>query len=305
MQDERRTMSSLAERIVSWIDALPADEQEQRRYRKLYDLALDQIPNAKAVENLKTWSQGGRGHYVHFGSGHERLEAAVPGVGFKVIGPPTLKQHPDLRSYAGNSPEYWVAASREVAATLDTLAGDNKKRTGARIPLTALPIVERLQDSNAVSLLNIVRRMDNFLNNTSVILLIQAGTKRMLFGGDAQIENWEYAQSLPVWGELKDIDLYKVGHHGSRNATPRSLVTQWPVTPTGTIPRMVALMSTQHGAHGDDENESEVPRGPLVEALKERASVYSTEELPDDELWLEVEADLTDDGPFVRVTPSA
>jgi hypothetical protein len=304
MRADRETMSQLAERIVGWIDALPADEQAQRRYRRLYDLAIDQIPNAKAVENLKTWSANGKGHYVHFGAGHERLTAAVPGVSFQVIGPPTLKQHPALRSYADTSDEYWIAASKEVSGTLGALAGDNTRRTGARIPITALPIVERLRDSNAESLLNIVRRMDNFLNNTSVILLIAAGTKRMLLGGDAQIENWGYAQTQPVWDELKRIDLYKVGHHGSRNATPRSLMNLWPVTPGGTEPRMVALMSTQHGAHGDDENESEVPRGPLVDALKKRATVYSTEELPHGQLWLEIEADLASNEPFKLVPPS-
>jgi hypothetical protein len=241
---------------------------------------------------------------VHFGSGHERLEAAVPGVGFTVLGPPTLKQHPKLRSYADTSDEYWIAASKEVGATLEAMAGDNKKRTGARIPITALPIVEHLRDSNAASLLNIVRRMDNFLNNTSVILLIQAGKKRMLFGGDAQIENWGFAQTQPVWEELKTVDLYKVGHHGSRNATPRSLMELWPITPEGATPRMAALMSTQHGAHGDDENESEVPRGPLVDALKQRATVYSTEDLPHGQLWLELAANAAGDAPFSLVPPS-
>ena len=46
------------------------------------------------------------------------------------------------------------------------------------------------------SLLRIVRILDDVLNNTSVILLFDVpGTKplRLLFPGDAQIENWEYA----------------------------------------------------------------------------------------------------------------
>jgi beta-lactamase superfamily II metal-dependent hydrolase len=318
MRADAQAMSQLAERILSWVEGLGADAQSQRRYRMLYDLAADQIPNKAAVDNLKKWSEGGKGHYVHFGSGHEQLEDAVPGVGFKVIGPPTLKQHPQLRSYADTSDEYWIAAAREVGATLEphppapspiSERGRNAARarstaSGVRIPITAMPIVERLRDSNAESLLNIVRRMDNFLNNTSVILLIQAGNKRLLFGGDAQIENWGYAQTQPVWDELKTVDLYKVGHHGSRNATPRSLMNLWPVAANASEPRMVALMSTQQGAHGDDENESEVPRGPLVDALKQRATVFSTEALPQGQLWLEVEADLSASGPFRLVPPS-
>lgn len=75
--------------------------------------------------------------------------------------------------------------------------------------------------------------MDDQLNNTSLILLFSVegdgGTKRMLFGGDAQIENWEYALKLADVEAnrvlLRDVDLYKVGHHGSRNATPRTSST--------------------------------------------------------------------------------
>jgi len=302
-----QTMEQLAERVVSWLDALPADEQAQRRYRMLYDLAADQIPNKAAVDNLKKWSEDGKGLYVHFGNGHDRLQEAVPGVTFDVIGPPTLKQHPELRSYAGASDEYWIAASKEVLATLDSVStAKQSKRTGAKIPITALPIVERLRDSNAESLLNIVRRMDNFLNNTSVILLIKAGTKRLLFGGDAQVENWGFALGKPALvAELKKVDLYKVGHHGSRNATPRSLMELWPKTPSGAEPRMAGLMSTRlHTGHGDEENETEVPRGPLVDALKERATVYSTHEMPEGQLWLELEADLAASTPFTLVPPA-
>ena len=65
-----------------------------------------------------------------------------------------------------------------------------------------------------------------------MILLIQAGDRRLLFCGDAQIENWEYALTfapdrLAVLELLRGVDLYKVGHHGSRNATPRTLFNLW------------------------------------------------------------------------------
>jgi beta-lactamase superfamily II metal-dependent hydrolase len=51
--------------------------------------------------------------------------------------------------------------------------------------------VERLQAPQLRSLLRIVTALDHAMNNTSVILLIQAGDRRLLFCGDAQIENWE------------------------------------------------------------------------------------------------------------------
>jgi ribonuclease BN (tRNA processing enzyme) len=58
MRADAQAMSQLAERILSWVEGLGADAQSQRRYRMLYDLAADQIPNKAAVDNLKKWSEG-------------------------------------------------------------------------------------------------------------------------------------------------------------------------------------------------------------------------------------------------------
>ena len=55
-------------------------------------------------------------------------------------------------------------------------------------------------------------------------MLFEAGGEKLLFPGDAQIENWQYALSKPeVRALLKETTVYKVGHHGSRNATPKTL----------------------------------------------------------------------------------
>jgi beta-lactamase superfamily II metal-dependent hydrolase len=81
-------------------------------------------------------------------------------------------------------------------------------------------------------------KLDSDTNNTSLVLAIEIGTgaesRVLLFPGDAQIGNWlswgEY-----VWPVRKEVDsssvtvedllektiLYKVGHHGSQNATAR------------------------------------------------------------------------------------
>ena len=40
-----------------------------------------------------------------------------------------------------------------------------------------------------------LRSMDDELNNTSLILLFEIGGKKLLFPGDTQWENWEYALS--------------------------------------------------------------------------------------------------------------
>ena len=62
--------------------------------------------------------------------------------------------------------------------------------------------------------------VDNYLNNTSLALLLTYRGKSLLFPGDAQWGNWKSWEG--DWESiLGDISFYKVGHHGSHNATPR------------------------------------------------------------------------------------
>jgi beta-lactamase superfamily II metal-dependent hydrolase len=161
-------------------------------------------------------------------------------------------------------------------------------------------LTDRMARQQVNSFLRIVRILDGVLNNTSVILLVEAdgpkGTTRMLFPGDAQIENWEFA--LKVADEkdatlqaLSQIDLYKVGHHGSRNATPHTLFDLWLAEANVAHP-MTALMSTKTGVHGK-HTETAVPRATLVAALKRRTALLSTTSLQKRVSWHEVVADLS------------
>src|SRR5215813_5489821 len=85
-------------------------------------------------------------------------------------------------------------------------------------------LVNRARRVRGEQLLQIVRTLDQEMNNTSVILLFQVGKKKLLFPGDAQKENWQYALSQKKYLKaLRSVNLYKVGHHGSLNATPKSL----------------------------------------------------------------------------------
>ena len=81
------------------------------------------------------------------------------------------------------------------------------------------------------------------MNNTSVILLIHvpaAGGDRSpaVLRGRTDRElgvRPEVAPDAEQASTSSAVDLYKVGHHGSRNATPRTLFNLWsePATRTG------------------------------------------------------------------------
>ena len=124
------------------------------------------------------------------------------------------------------------------------------------------------------------------MNNTSVILLFEIGNKLLLFPGDAQIENWQYALSQKKFVNLlRKVNVYKVGHHGSLNATPMTLWNMFErkgaASKTG---RMKSLLSTLHGVHGHEESDTEVPRERLVNALKKNTELLMTESYKSSEL---------------------
>jgi beta-lactamase superfamily II metal-dependent hydrolase len=109
---------------------------------------------------------------------------------------------------------------------------------------------------------------DKTLNNQSLVILFSFKGKNLLFVGDAQWGNWEnflYGGAFGTPGHTKmtaeatqilnNIDFYKVGHHGSRNATPKDAVAA--------MMRLgcACMCSTQIKAY------NEVPREPLMQAL--------------------------------------
>ena len=76
---------------------------------------------------------------------------------------------------------------------------------------------------------NLALQLDSDTNNTSLALAIELtpGGKVLLFPGDAQVGNWRsWHRPKPRWTVtaadlLRRTVLYKVGHHGSHNATLR------------------------------------------------------------------------------------
>ena len=240
----------------------------------------------------------------------------IPGVQVQVIGPPTVAQHPAVARERSTSPEYWqlyqglaagLAADLADGAAGSAADGPAGARSAAeeRLVGPARWVVSHLQGPQLRSLLRIVTALDHAMNNTSVILLIQAGDRRLLFCGDAQIENWEYALGFAddreqVLGLLRGVDLYKVGHHGSRNATPRTLFNLWNEAATRDR-KMTALMSTKSGVFGRPGSGTEVPRQTLLTALRQRMTVGTTMDFPGGTSHLEVAAPAAGDAQFTEV----
>jgi hypothetical protein len=101
----------------------------------------------------------------------------------------------------------------------------------------------------------------------------------LLFPGDAQIENWQFALGQKKYQALlRNVNLYKVGHHGSRNATPMDLWKHFEKRSKRKGPaRLKSLMSTMAGKHGHEHTKTEVPRTTLVNALQSETDFFTTQ----------------------------
>ncbi len=120
------------------------------------------------------------------------------------------------------------------------------------------------------------KQADNTLNNQSLVVLFTYKKKNLLFAGDAQWGNWEnflYGGRFGSTGHtsltkesqsiLGSLDFYKVGHHGSTNATPKDALNAM-------REGLVAMCSTEPGCYGSVKSGTEVPRIPLLEALDKK-----------------------------------
>jgi beta-lactamase superfamily II metal-dependent hydrolase len=164
--------------------------------------------NAKALERLRG-GFGDKRRTKYLRAGQVLNDAGgIKGLTVRVLAPSEnteflSKMHPPDSQLYGLDAEGNVVEDKllpfgdrwtDGAAVLDVDYRDELVRQCA-IPLRALAL-----------------SVDNYLNNTSLSLLLEYRGKTLLFPGDAQWGNWE---SL-----LGKVDFYKVGHHGSHNATP-------------------------------------------------------------------------------------
>lgn len=287
------TAASLAQ-----INHLPLAVRREIRF-----VGEDGLSNMSAVKNLARMGGKTQAAFVQYGS-KLSLRTLLPGVKVSVLGPPTIKQKADVvKQNPINRQEYWHfarywslrAATSRLAAGAGELFPKAAVHAANAIPIENRWFVQRLKRMRGEQLLRIVRAMDDALNNTSVILLIQAGTKKLLFPGDAQWENWEHTLGKDA-ELLRDVDVYKVGHHGSLNATPKTLWEAFSKRSerSDDAKRLTTVMSTRsESKHGDRRDGTEVPRDKLIRALNQFSTLRSTQELEaDGGLVMQLEFDL-------------
>jgi hypothetical protein len=267
--------------------------------RELAFLGMENIANVSAVRNLIAMGEakGAKAVWAHHGS-RSGLERLLPGVKVHVLGPPDLTQTESIRKQRPTDPDqFWHLLAGTTADAANPFASGLRRASATRKMTATVPVEgrwfrNRLQSLRGSQLLEIVRSLDDEMNNTSLILLFEVFGKKLLFPGDAQIENWSYALSeapdaAKTRALLAGVDVYKVGHHGSLNATPRKLLWE-AFTKRGPDKRLKTVLSTLPGKHGKVANKTEVPRRTLLAALRSETDLASTDDLSFAEKTLEI-----------------
>lgn len=256
--------------------------------KQLAFLGEENLANLPAVRNLIAMGKAGRAEYLSYGD-KTHLSTLLPGVKVHVLGPPTPKQYPEIaKQRSKDANEFWHlmgVSTHQLSGDLSSPFPSAKTFSRRAFPRETRWLVSRIRALHGAQRLALVRALDDAMNNTSLILIFEAGGKKFLFPGDAQLENWAYALSDSKDAQknralLSQTDFYKVGHHGSLNATPKTL---WNLFQKrggkAKRGRLRTAVSTMSGKHGSVASKTEVPRGPLVAALKAESDFSSTQEL--------------------------
>ena len=151
----------------------------------------------------------------------------------------------------------------------------------------------RIDDDWTAAAESLALNLDAHTNNTCLVLaieLIDSG-KVLLFAADAQVGNWLSWQntkwSLKEGNVMRDVlgpdllkrcSFYKVGHHGSHNATLRALGLEQMVSND-----LVAFIPV-FKKHAETSRWHAMPFSPLVKRLKEKTGgrlVFSDDKVPE------------------------
>ena len=225
--------------------------------------------NEPALANLRN-GLGAGADVAYLEAGKVRQNAGqIDGLTARILGP--TRDENFLRKMDPPKAERFplgAAGGPEVATELLPFEGIDADGAGPR-----LTEAQRNELVRAVALSPeaLAFALDRFTNNLSVVVVFTYRGKSLLFAGDSQYGGWKSWLDGPEASDvLGDLCFYKVAHHGSENATPRSALE---AMGSGTL---TAMMSTQ------SKPWKSIPDKPLLDAITLRTDsrLFRTDSLP-------------------------
>lgn len=281
--DEARRIRDIQSRLALGLQAAlttrsaalgDVQKKELTRYQDVVTNAL-MLSNDKAMKMLHSGFSGSpKRRFLPAKSDSNRTveTEALPSVGVHVIGP---------------------SRSRDVIRDMDPPKGESFLRLRGKIDAqTGLPPspfsaefrqavftggstitdgdLQEIQLSGSLSDLAVAVALDKAVNGTSLMLMLEVAGTFLLFPGDAQWGTWNAAMQDPEWKEmLGRVAFYKIGHHGSHNATPKDFVEE--MIPEG----ICAMASTLTRQVWPD-----IPKGQLLTRLAAKNASIARSDQP-------------------------
>jgi len=222
----REHQLSLAKRLERALTFLPADQG-------LADLTMNALSNDAAMATLRD----GFANHKETGKRPQRrylpdkqlsrtlVSDALPGVDIHVLGPSRARGDIAYMEPRADDEHYLRLAGDPLGDNGDDAPGSlfSSDWSDEAPPLYALDQDEasRIESMGAGLETMLASWLDGALNNTSIMVVLKVGQAHLLLPGDSQWGTWMRVLGDAQWRSLLSrTTVYKVGHHGSYNATP-------------------------------------------------------------------------------------
>ncbi len=195
------------------------------------EIVTNALTNEKAMRTLHSGFKGrARRRYLPTKDPAELTfdSEALPGVAIHVLGPSR-----DRDVIRDMQPPKGEAYLRMNAAELEKSMGRSRAPFGEPSTAREGPVEgllskedrEKIRNASRLSDFEAIVALDKAVNGTSLMIVLEIGGTHLLFAGDAQWGTWNAVMNNPRWADLlKQTRFYKIGHHGSENATPKDFV---------------------------------------------------------------------------------
>lgn len=234
LREEQSVSSSKVHDAAKHKKLLSLTPAEREKMEKAMSLTANNLVNAPAMKTLhegfsKNVPFALRRYLPEKEGGHTFETTVLPGVKVHAIGPSRDREAILTRDIEDEMYHLFRSNGDSTDEALPPFRAEWRltpaqfKSANSHLALTkkAMEEVGRAGESNEFAA---AAKLDWSVNNTSLMLMFEIGRNFLLFPGDSQWGNWSQALNSD-WRELLEkTTFYKVGHHGSHNATPITFV---------------------------------------------------------------------------------
>jgi len=264
-----QTQSKVAKKLAAMKGAAP----------QVVNIAENSLVNAAAMKNLHEGLKGKpRRRFLPTKQGKQMITTKhLPGVKVHVLGPsrdPEVIRDmnpPKHHSYLRAAAQEEELQGKPLRPFRDAWALSAERYRELGFTPIAGADIGHLKNMSKTDAFALAASLESSVNGTSLMLMFEVGSAFLLFPGDAQWGTWDAA--IRESGDLLEkTTFYKVGHHGSHNATPTDFVDL-----LGDTPALAAAMVCTRAKVKDWD----IPRGPLLTRLRKITNVARSDETRD------------------------